>query len=254
MTSHVALSRNGRTLQTLCVTTVEICCTSQRRSHQCHLGLRAGQTGRQCLRLSGVGGDAFQDCCLGCKMGLQVNSAVLAPADPVQSVVTLNHVSSKASSKVGDDDGTCRDLAGVFQHPWDTSFISCCEEIRNGTFTEPDDAHAGVLCMMTWVFSALNFSFDCKKSASRFCGPRGSHQSHYESHEPVSDRLPLQLKVERVRRRGRVRRREPRLRHRVRGVLQHHWWIHLRRDRGKCEEQRVSQGFQVKLCPSTVSR
>ncbi len=46
--------------QTLCVTAVEACCTRRRREQQCRLGVKAGQTGRRCLRISGVGGEAFQ--------------------------------------------------------------------------------------------------------------------------------------------------------------------------------------------------
>lgn len=51
-----------------------MCCTFVRREQQCDLGIKAGQAGRQCLRLSGVGGEAFQDCCTGCKLGLQVGT------------------------------------------------------------------------------------------------------------------------------------------------------------------------------------
>ncbi|TRY72497.1 hypothetical protein TCAL_10380 [Tigriopus californicus] len=99
-------------IQTLCVTAMEICCKDSLRKHQCELGVTAGQAGRPCLKLSGEGGDHFKDCCIGCKLGLQI------------------------SSQTKD----CLSLTDVFADPWRDSFKICCEEIHNGTFTEPDDS------------------------------------------------------------------------------------------------------------------
>ncbi len=178
--------------QTLCVTAVEACCTRRRREQQCRLGVKAGQTGRRCLRISGVGGEAFQvrtvafaadaiafvavpvdvaaaahvaftvctifflimmisfkscycccscscywhffagagvnyslpggkqnhyflliqDCCLGCKMGLQASSFMAEEEE--------------GQTGGGGGDG-CGELAGVFPKPWKESLQQCCE-------------------------------------------------------------------------------------------------------------------------------
>jgi hypothetical protein len=75
------------------------------------LGLKAAQSGRQCLRLSGVGGEAFQDCCMGCKLGML------------------------AATAAGDGE-TCALLADVFGLPWNETFVACCEEMQDGALGE----------------------------------------------------------------------------------------------------------------------
>ena len=88
---------------------MEICCVETKREQQCESGVKAGQAGRPCLKLNRPGGEQFRDCCVGCKLGLQV--------------------SAKSSN--------CREMGRSFGNPWEATFTRCCEEIHNGTFTEP---------------------------------------------------------------------------------------------------------------------
>ncbi len=112
---------------------MELCCAESRRRQQCQLGIRSGQAGRHCLRLSGVGGEAFRDCCLGCKLGLQV--------------------SAMASE--------CEVAAATFAFPWKDSFLHCCQEIQNGTFTaEVTGTYVLVLVPFVWLNCLLKDSPD----------------------------------------------------------------------------------------------
>jgi fibulin 1/2 len=75
--------------QTLCITTMEVCCIANRRENSCLRGLEAAQNGLTCKENTSTCDPTFTECCIACKMASLV--------DPDQCSNTVNVLPSQFS-------------------------------------------------------------------------------------------------------------------------------------------------------------
>ncbi|KAK7789041.1 hypothetical protein R5R35_010542 [Gryllus longicercus] len=86
--------------QSVCLSTVSICCLNTQRHKQCDEGKTAAQTGSECVSVGKPGGEYHKDCCEACKLGLFSGSMNMG--------CSFNNFS--------------------FGYPWDEAYRVCCLE------------------------------------------------------------------------------------------------------------------------------
>ncbi|XP_042211836.1 fibrillin-2-like isoform X3 [Homarus americanus] len=99
--------------QSVCITTAGICCLRYFRDEQCQKGKQAAQVGQDCVTNSMQGGEYFQDCCQGCKLGLFSGSM-----------------------------GMGCSMRFNFGFPWDNAYLQCCSHASPGN-PSPDFTDIG---------------------------------------------------------------------------------------------------------------
>ncbi|XP_049954285.1 fibulin-1-like isoform X2 [Schistocerca serialis cubense] len=101
-----------REQQSVCLSTIEICCTRTKRDELCESGKTAARSGKDCTPEDKCGGQFHKDCCEACKLGLFSGSMAMG----------------------------CTFQSFSLGHPWDQAYKTCCAEVSSSTkFSEPAD-------------------------------------------------------------------------------------------------------------------
>ncbi|XP_071442617.1 fibulin-1-like [Hetaerina americana] len=95
--------------QSICLSTVDICCLRAHRNSICEAGKDAAKAGLECKSAPGLGGEYQKYCCEACKLGLISGSMAME----------------------------CQFKAFAFGPPWDLPYASCCLETAPTTPAAP---------------------------------------------------------------------------------------------------------------------